>query len=87
MSEARYDESTRTLRLTTDVGDESAIGRDTWFRIQNVPDPQQCKITCDGQQFANWWTLPSGEIQIATDINVHAFAVTTGESPPVATWL
>ena len=75
MSEAHYDEPTRTLSLTTDVGDDAAKGRPTWFRVQNIRDPQHCRVTCDGSAFANWWTLPSGEIQIATDVNVHAFRI------------
>ena len=33
------------------------------------------RITCDGSEFTNWWTLPNGEIQIATDMNIHAFRI------------
>ncbi len=73
ISEASYDAGTRTLRITTDVGDPARRGAATWFRIENVRDPQTAKISCDGSEFTNWWTLPDGNIQIATDIGVHAF--------------
>lgn len=78
LSEAAYDEATQTLHLTTDVAENASRGSDTWFRIQNVRDPQRSKITCDGAAFTNWWTLPSGEIQIATDMNVHSFQIKEG---------
>jgi len=32
-------------------------------------------MTCDGSAFTNWWTLPNGEIQIATDVNFHPFRI------------
>ena len=78
MSEAHYDETTRTLSLTTDMGDDAAKGRAAWFRVQNIREPQRCRMTCDGSEFTNWWTLPNGEIQIATDINIHAFRIVEG---------
>jgi hypothetical protein len=78
MSEAYYDEATRTLQLTMEIADDAPRGSDTWFRIQNMRGPQRSKITCDGSEFTNWWTLPNGEIQIATDLNAHAFRIVEG---------
>ncbi|HEY8173556.1 MAG TPA: hypothetical protein VIH21_10770, partial [Dehalococcoidia bacterium] len=78
MSEAVYDEASRTLRLTMEIADDAPRGSDTWFRIQNMRGPQRSKITCDGSEFTNWWTLPNGEIQIATDLNAHAFRIVEG---------
>lgn len=77
VSRAQYDDATRVLAVTTDVGDESAAGQPTGFRIENVPHPQRARIVCDGSEFSNWWTLPTGELQIVTDVGVHAFEIKT----------
>jgi len=63
------------LSLTTDVGYDAAKGRPTWLCIQKIRNPQRCRMTCDGSAFTNWWTLPNGEIQIATDVNFHPFRI------------
>jgi hypothetical protein len=78
ISEAAYDEGTRILRVVTDVGDASAAGQATAFRVENLRDPQKVHIVCDGSEFSNWWTLATGEIQIVTEVGVHAFEIVTG---------
>jgi hypothetical protein len=75
LSEAAYDEATRTLTIVTDVGDQSAVGQPTAFRIENIRDPQRARVVCDGSEFSNWWTLPTGEFQIVLDVNVHRLEV------------
>jgi hypothetical protein len=75
ISEAAYDEAKQTLTIVTDVGDQSAVGEPTAFRIENVRDPQRVRVVCDGSEFSNWWTLPTGELQIVLDVNVHRLEI------------
>lgn len=46
--------------------------------VENLRDPQKVRVMCDGSEFSNWWTLPTGEIQVVTDVGVHAFEIVTG---------
>jgi hypothetical protein len=79
ISEAAYDEATRTLRVTTDVGDPSAAGQATAFRIEKLGDAQRARVVCDGSEFSNCWSLPNGDLQIVTDVNTHTFEIRVDE--------
>jgi len=63
ISEAVYDEVTRTLHITTDVGDSNAIGQPTAFRIEKLREPQRARVVCDGSEFSNYWSLPNGDLR------------------------
>ena len=75
ISEAAYDETTRTLRIATDVGDPGAAGRQTAFRIEKPGDAQRARVVCDGSEFPNCWSLPNGDLQIVTDVKAHRFEI------------
>ena len=80
ISEAAYDEATRTLHVTTDVGDHGAAGQATGFRIEKLRGAQRARVVCDGSEFSNCWSMPNGDLQIVTDVNTHTFEIRVEES-------
>ncbi len=78
ISTAWNDKTTGTLHIGTYAASSGAAGAATTFRVTQLPNPSEVRITCDGQDFTDWRTGDAGEIEISTDIAAHAFVVHTG---------
>ena len=74
LSQAYYDQEKKTLVLRTYTADPAAQGRPTSFRVKNLQQPSTCRVLMDGQAWDNW-SVQDGEIEVSTEIGVHAFQI------------
>jgi hypothetical protein len=74
LSQAYYDQEHQTLVLRTYTADPAAQGRPTSFHIKNLKQPSTCRVLMDGQACDNW-SVQDGELEVSTEIGVHAFQI------------
>ncbi len=75
VSRAFFDEGMRRLNVKLDVRDSSMAGERTSFRIANAQGGQNARVTRNNVSYSDWWTTPTGEIQVITDAGEHEFIV------------
>lgn len=72
------DKSAGVLRIGTYAADRNANGRETSFRITNLPDAANAIVTCDGERMSNVRIVDGNTIEVQTDIARHEYEVITG---------
>merc|ERR1712228_1070411 len=77
ISSAVNDMDSGILHIQTYAATPSQTGRETTFRIVNLPCVSTVKVERDGVLYANWKSSDSTSIVVGTDIGDHSFIVHT----------
>jgi hypothetical protein len=75
IAQARNEADAGVLHVSTYTGATSESGAATTLRIDNVADPDQVAVRCDGEEHTRWRILDAHLIEIETDIGEHRFQV------------
>jgi hypothetical protein len=78
LSQAWNDTENGALHVTTYAAAESKRGAPTTFRVENLPDPDQVAVGCDGEDHTRWRILDAHLIEIETDVGDRVFKIATG---------
>src|SRR4051794_17010195 len=78
LSVARNDVDRGELLIGTYAGTPSQAGRATSMRVVQLPDVDEVRITCDGEEFTAWHATGPDAIELALTIGAHALVVRTG---------
>lgn len=78
LSQAWNDLEHGMLQLHTYVASLSERGRQTHFRVTNVPDVDSVFVRCDGEEFRGWSRIDDHSIDIVTNVEEHTFQIFTG---------
>ncbi|MGQ0468222.1 MAG: linalool dehydratase/isomerase domain-containing protein [Sporichthyaceae bacterium] len=66
------------LHLRTYAATAAARGTATTVRVEQLPNPSDVRIVCDGADFTAWRTSDADAVEIQTDIAEHEFRIATG---------
>lgn len=78
LSIARNDIDAGELMLETYAATPSRGGDATSFRVTQIPDTGNVRVTCDGDEFTGWRRSEPGEIELDLAIGEHSVVVRTG---------
>lgn len=81
ISAARNDHTTGELLVTTYAATPSQRGRESRWRVSQIPDPPNVQVTCDGQTFTGWRPTDDHTIEITLDVDDHNLRIHTGYHP------
>lgn len=78
LSVARNDVDRGELVLRTYAATPSRTGEASSLRVVQIPDLDNVRVTCDGDEFTDWRGIGPGEIKLDVTIGEHALVVRTG---------
>ena len=78
LSVARNDLDRGELLIHTYAATPSHAGRATSMRVVQLPDVDNVRITCDGEDFTAWRAAGPNAIELDLTIGEHALVVRTG---------
>ncbi len=78
VDQAWNDKASGTLHIGTYAGDRAQLGRETSWRITNLPDASDVVVLRDGASYGNVEILDSNTVLVHTDINTHRYQIYTG---------
>ena len=78
LSQAWNDLEHGMLQVTTYVSTMSERGRQTRFRVTNIPDVDVVFVRCNGEEFRGWTRVDDHAIDIITTVDPHRFQIYTG---------
>ena len=78
VEQAWNDKENGVLHLRTYTGERSAAGRNTTWRITNLPNAAEAIVIKNGERLNSVQVLDANTIGVETDIGVHQYKILTG---------
>ena len=78
IAQAWNDHETGALWVETYVATTTAEGRNTSWRVTQLPNSDDVTIECDGSTFTSWRVPAPGTIEVNADVADHLFRISTG---------
>ena len=78
LSVARNDVDRGELVLRTYAATPSRTGEASSLRVVQIPDLDNVRVTCDGDEFTDWRGIGPGEIELNVTMGEHTLVVRTG---------
>jgi hypothetical protein len=78
LSQAWNDLEHGMLQLRTYAATQSERGRQTHFKVVNIPDVDDVFVRCNGEEFRGWSRVGDHVIDIQTHVDTNIFQVFTG---------
>ena len=66
------------LHLCTYIGERGAAGRNTTWRITNLPNAAETVVIKNGERLNSVQVLDANTIRVETDIGMHQYKILTG---------
>jgi len=77
IAQARNDDASGDLRITTYAATSSRRGATTTFRVTRLADPRAVRVRCDGVENPRWRVVAEDAIEIDLEIGDHRFEIAT----------
>ena len=78
VEQAWNDKENGVLHLRTYTGERSAAGRNTTWRITNLPNAAEAVVIKNGERLNSVQVLDANTIRVETDIGMHQYRILTG---------
>ena len=78
VEQAWNDKENGVLHLRTYTGERSAAGRNTTWRITNLPNAAEAVVIKNGERLNSVQVLDANTIRVETDIGMHQYKILTG---------
>jgi len=75
ISLAENSQDLKSLHIRTYAATPKHIGKETTFRIANLPPQSNISVDCDGAAYQDWRHIGSTSIEISCQIDDHSFVV------------